>query len=892
MQAVANYYLLIVHLLNCLSTVLFLINNFHMKKTNIVSVFIILSLIIISSCSTEKNTSSRRAYHNLTSHYNVYFNGYESFNAGLNKIDEQYKDNYTEILPIFRYADDQSTQLVSSDMDLAIEKSAKTITNHSIIVKPKIKDKRSSMTEKEKEFHKKNEFCKWIDDCYLLMGKANFYNQEYTRSTRAFRRILNLYKTENTRFEATLWLVKTYIAQKKFIDALTYLTELENDVRHPEKLDKEINLTFADLYIQQKDYLKAIIRLEAGIELTRKRKEKARYYFILAQLNYEIGNMTEASELYKKVIKMNPPYEMAFNAKINRATAFSSGQDASDIKKDLKKMLRDDKNEEFKDQIYYALANIEFAEGNEPEAIKYYRLSTQASVSNNNQKAISFLALADIFIVKPKYLLAGSYYDSTMQYLDVSYIDYATISKKAENLGELVVHLKEVQLQDSLQTVASWSEKKRNDYIDKLIKEIKEEEERLKEEEQNNYDNYDNNQNNNNQNNIQGGKWYFYNPTLVSRGQNKFKQKWGNRKLEDNWRRKNKAISNDFGDDDENKENVDSTLVTDNKDREFYLQHLPLNDSLMEISNQKIIDALFSAGEVYEKRINDYDAAIATYEDLNKRFPSHLYLLEVYYRLYKLCKKTGNNSRADYYKNQVITLYPDSKYAKILKDPNYINKLIAIEKSAVLLYETTFQKYKDEKYSEVIIDANTAITKYPESDTYPNFLYLKGASYGHLGNTDSLFLILKTIVEDYHNYEIAALAESVLIVIESGKFDTDIYNIEDNQAHFYVLYIKKRKDLNEIKFELSSHATDFSDSLRFQTVIQTFDNTHQLIVVKSFSNKGMCLLYYNSIISNFILTDVQAEDYEHFIISINNFDIFNEDKIIEKYMKFYRENYL
>ena len=864
-----------------------------MKKSKIVSILFILSIIIINSCSTKKNTSSRRAYHNITTHYNVYFNGYESFNSGLKKIDEQYKDNYTQILPIFRYANEQSTQLVSSDMDMAIEKSAKSITNHSITVKPKIKNKKQVMSEKEKEFYKKNEYCKWIDDCYLLMGKANFYNQEYTRSTRAFRRILNLYKTENTRFEATLWLVKTYLAQKKFNEAILYLTELENDVRHPKKLDKEINLTFADLYIQQKEYKKAIERLEASIELTKKRKERARYYFILAQLNYEIGNLPEASLLYKKVIKMNPPYEMAFNAKINRATAFRGGADESEeIKKDLKKMLKDEKNEEFKDQIYYALANIEFAENNEPEAIKYYKLSTQTSVSNNNQKAISFLSLADIYIVKPEYLLAGSYYDSTMQYLDVEYIDYETISKKAENLGELIVHLKEVQLQDSLQTVASWSEKKRNNYINELIKEVIEEEKRKKEEEESGYNPYDN-ENNTNNNQNQGGKWYFYNPSLISRGQNIFKQKWGsNRKLEDNWRRKNKSMTGNFGDDDEKPEDEDSTRVSDNKSREFYLQDLPLNDSLMEISNQKIIDALFNAGEVYEKRINDYEAAIETYEDLNKRFPSHLYLLEVYYRLYKLCNKTDKNSRADYYKNQVITQYPDSKYAKILQDPNYIKKLIAIEQNAVLLYETTFQKYKDEKYLEVIADANTGITKYTESDTHPNFLYLKAASYGHLGNMDSLFLILTTIVEDYHNYEIATLAQEVLIVIESGKFNTDIYNIEDNEVHFYVLYIKKQKDMNDVRFKLSSHAANFSDSTRFETVVQQFNKTHKLIIVKSFPNKNQSLLFYNSIISNFILTDINAADYEHFIISTNNFEVFTEDKIIEKYLKFYKENYL
>ena len=856
-------------------------------------ILIIISIIFLTNCSTKKNTPARRAFHNLTAHYNVYFNGYESYNAGKKKIKEQYKDNYIEILPIFRYADKQSVSIASSDMDRAITKSAKTITNHSITVKPEIKDRRNGLTQKDKDFYKKNEFCKWVDDCYLLMGKANFYNQEYAKSTRSFRRILNLYKTENTRFEATLWLIKTYIKQEKYKDAHKYLTELEADVRHPENLDKEINLTFADLYIKQKNYLKAILRLENAIELTRKKKEKARYYFILAQLNFEIGKFTESSNLYKKVLKMNPPYEMAFNAKINRATAFRSGDDLEDIKKDLRKMLKDDKNEDYKDQIYYALANLEFNAGNEKKAIEYYKLSAETSVSNDIQKALSFLALADIYFKKPNYLVSGSYYDSTMQYLNIDYSNYYAVSVKANNLIELVEYLKEVQLQDSLQMVASWSEKKRNDYIDKIIKEVIEEEKRREEEAQQGGDFYDpNNPNQGNNNQSQGGKWYFYNPTLVSRGQNVFQQKWGNRKLEDNWRRHNKAMTNNSENENEAGDAIDSTLVTDNKTREFYLQHLPLNDSLMEISHAKIIEAFFNAADVYEKKIKDYEEAIKTYEELNKRYPENIYLLETSYRLHKLCEKTKKTSRADFYKNQIITQFPNSKYAKILKDPTYIQRLIGIEKQALQLYDITFLNYKEEKYSEVITNANIALSKYPESDTYPNFLYLKAASYGHIGNNDSLYIILKDIQNNYSSYDIAKLATDVIEVIESGKFDTDIYNSEPQQEHFYVLYINKSNDLNNVKFKISSQAANFSDSVKFNIIIQDFNNTHKLIIVKSFKNKNQSLNFYNSIISNFILNEIKPDSYEHFTISKNNFDIFYDDKIIEKYLMFYKNTYL
>ncbi len=856
-------------------------------QKRIISIFIIFFVLAINSCSTEKNTATTRTFHNVTAHYNVYFNGYESYNAGKKRIEESFKDNYSEILPIYKYSNAEATAVAAGDMDYALEKAAKAITKHSITVKPKLKDSRN-LSPKDKEFMKKSEYCKWIDDSYLLIGKANFYKQDYVKANRSFRKIINQFKKENTRFEATLWLVKTYIEQKKFNDANKYLGELEADVRHPKKMNKEINLTFADLYMRKKEYKKAITRLEAALKLTRKKKEKARYIFILAQLNYEIGNMNKSADLYKKVIKMNPPYEMAFNAKINRATAFRTGN-SKDIKKQLKKMLKDDKNDDYQDQIYFALANIEFAENNEPKAIEYYKLSAEKSVSNDNQKALSFLALADIYFVKPKYLIAGDYYDSTMQYLDKKYSQYPKISKKAANLFELVTHLREVQHQDSLQMVASWSEKDRIQFINDLIEKIKEEERLAKLREEELYsETIDNNSKGISDRNNKGGKWYMYNPSLVSRGQNEYKKKWGTRKLEDNWRRSNKSANNQI----DEEEIIDSTRVTDNKTTEYYLQDLPLTDSAMVVSHATIVESLFSAAEVYEENLQDFQAAIDTYEDLCKRYPKNIYELESFYRLYKLCNKTGNNSRADYYKDQIISQYPNSKYAKIMLDPSYIFQLKAIEQGAINFYLATLVKYNEAKYSEVITDANSGTKKYPDSDTYPNFLFIKGKAYGNLGNMDSLYIGMKQIVTDYQSYEISELASEIIALVESGKFKTDIYKTDETANHFYVLLIDKKNDITSLNFKLKSFATNYSDTTSYKTEIKNFNGKYKLIVVKHFNGKNDGLNFYNSIISNFILKEVPANEYEHFTITKENMVTFQEDKIIEKYLKYYNEAYI
>ncbi|MBN2891795.1 MAG: tetratricopeptide repeat protein [Bacteroidales bacterium] len=843
--------------------------------------------ILFFACSTQKNTAVTRTYHNVTAHYNVYFNGNESYNAGRKKIETEYKDNYSILLPIFKYSEENALKLASSDMERTLSKMGKTIAVHSITVKPKLK---GNMTPKDKEFMKKNEYCKWIDDSYLLIGKADFYKQDYSKALRSFRKIITEYKTEETRFESQLWIAKVYIEQEKYKDAFNYLTELENDVRHPKKLDKEINLTFADYYIRQKEYKKGISRLEAAIKLTKKKDDKARYYYIIAQLEQKLGNNSIASDNFKKVIKLNPNYDMVFSAKIMRATVFTAGQNSADIKKELRKMLKDEKNEEYKDQIYYALATIEQKEDNETEAIKNYKLSASTSVKNDNQKAISFLALADIFFAKKDFVPAGNYYDSTMQYLATNYPDYDLISKKAENTGMLVEYLTVVQVQDSLQKIAKMSEQDRTAFIQQIIEEVKEEERRKQEELTSNqtYDPLDFGNNSQNNNNNQGGKWYMYNPVLVSRGKNEFKKKWGARKLEDDWRRKNKSVLNNIGDE-EIDENADSTRVTDNKTVEYYLQDLPLNDSLLEISNDLIINALFNAADVYENRLDDGNAAIRTYEELMNRYPDNYLKLETYYRLHKLYQKKTEETKANYYKELIVIQYPDSKYSKMLLDPNFYAKLMATENDALNLYDKTLSEYKSNDYNQTLVYANEGIKKYPDSQAYPNFLFLKAKAFGNTGRQDSMVFYFKEIVKHFPKSDIGILSKEILTLIESGKYDYDIYKIAPLEEHYFVVIIDKTQNTTEFKFKLKLKVEQFTNTKAFEIEDENFSSKKSLIKIKTFDNQKEVESFYKSVIDSDAFENI---DKSHvYFISKTNYDLFIKDKMLDKYDSFFKKNY-
>jgi len=848
--------------------------------------FTIIFLFVAIGCTTKKNTVVTRNFHNITSYYNVYFNGYESFKIGNKAIKDKYVYNFNEILPVFLYSNAEQTKVGSSDMDLAIQKGAKAITNHSITVKPKLKNK-SKLTDKDKEFYSKPEFCKWIDDSYLLMGKANFYTQEYQKAIRSFRLIMSQYKKENTKYEAMLWLAKTYIEQSKYSEAKDVLDELINDARHPQKLDKEIKLTRTDLNLRQENYDKAITLLLEDIKATRNKTTKARYKYILAQIYERKGDLINASEYYKQVIKLNPPYEMAFNAKIKRATAFNlESGNANEIKKQLRKMLRDEKNIEYQDQIYYALANMEIKENNEPQGIEYFKLSIQKSVSNKTQKAMSYLSLADIYFSKPEYLLAGAYYDSTMQNLPEDYDNYETISKKATNLVELVTYLTEIQNQDSLQMVAKMSEAERSQFINNIIEKV------VAQEAVAANATLGSTFESNSEAVATTGKWYFYNPTAVSQGVTEFKKKWGTRTLEDDWRRSNKSAVSNF-DNEDNADNEDSTKVTNNKMPEFYLQNLPLTDSLIKISDDKIISALYTAGDIYYNKIKDYDEAIKTFEDLNKRYPKNIYTLESYYALYNLYNLINRDSKAEYYKNQITSLYPESQYSRMLLDPDYINQLTSIEEQSNNLYLTTLDLYKARNYNNVIANTEFAYKMFSGSQAIPKFLYLKSLAYGQIGNTDSLIINLKKFIEIYPTDDAVELAKEIIASVESGKFDMNIYNVEFSSPHYYVVAIKKDKyDLKALNFKLTVASNNFSDAIKFSVDEINLDDYYSLLTIKTFDNKDNALLFYNQIITNFTLSELKPDDYEHFIISESNYNIFVKDKILEKYLMYFKDKYL
>jgi len=366
------------------------------------SFLIFLFLIVAStSCSTKKNTSVSRALHNLTAKYNYYFNANESYNNAIKKVSTTYSYNYTAPLPLFLFGDNQTSSMVGGDMDRAITKCTDLINRHSITAKPE--QKRGTASSKEKKCYKQNEFVKWAREAWLLIGKARVWKGSYMEATLTFDDIILQFPETPMSHEAQIWLARIAIVNKDFVAAEDRLRIIDSNRKYPKNkhFTHLLESTWADFYYRQGNFDKVLPHLKKAINNAPDKSHRLRYLFLNAQILQKNGKYAEASTMYKSISRMNPSYEMNFNAKINLAATSQLAGKGQDMKKILLKMARDEKNREYLDQIYFTLGEIERSSGNIDKAIEYFQLSAQSSVSNNNQKGLSYLTLADYFFSKP-----------------------------------------------------------------------------------------------------------------------------------------------------------------------------------------------------------------------------------------------------------------------------------------------------------------------------------------------------------------------------------------------------------------------------------------------------------------------------------------------------------
>jgi tetratricopeptide (TPR) repeat protein len=887
----------------------------HFRRSYTWLFLLLISGTCITSCSVEKNTAATRNFHNLTSHYNIYFNASESFKEGLMRAEESIEDDFTTILPLFYYDDEAIQQSVSPQMKRAIDKCTKVITFHSIKAKPKVKSGRQ--TEKDKAFYDKKEYNKWVDDSYLLIGKAYMYQGAFFMAAETFNHVIRNFPGEDSYYLALAWLMRAYIMIGAMDEAEGIMIQLKDVEEFPEKEVVELYTSMTDYHMQRGAYDQAIPWLKKALDTRPKKSRRIRYRFILAQLQKEVGEGEASVKNFKKVVRMNPPYVMSFNAKVSMAEAFQSGSSgSSEIIKLLNKMLKDSKNREFRDQIYYALGNIYKERGEKERAINYYHLSASTSVQNKYQKGLSSLTLAEIYYNEPRYNLSAAYYDTAVNMLQDDYPNYNTLKIRSVSLNNLVRNIDVFELQDSIQRLAGMTESERFAVIDGIIDQIRkeEQEERLREQEARQdlqYARsglYDNQQGSGGYNQQSGGKWYFYNLNAKSFGQPEFRMKWGERELEDNWRRSNKqsmaALLEEEGEEALAEIAGAEGELIDNKSREYYLRNIPLSDSAMAISHLKLEEALYNMAMIYREDLLDYEMAIESLEELISRYPDHEYTMESYYYLHELYNSVQQPSKADYYKELLGRKYPDSHMAMLLTNPDYIRQLEEEEQRDERFYEEVYEDYKNERYSQVIRKAGQGMERF-EGDTEmkARLAYLRAMSFGAVSGKEAMKAELDSVVAMYPGTSLASEAQQVIdymyvafpVIREADQIREakELYFYDPDADHRFALALKKSENLNLVNFNLLNYNLDHFNEYDLKIELKTPGVDYNLLVVDGFTGYEGVARYTARVRSEIIeiMGEIPPDAYDVVMISDENYKKLLEAKEVEPYLLFYKNNY-
>lgn len=878
-----------------------------------------LAAFVFVSCSTKKNTWSRRAWHNMTGHYNVWWNGNQSIKEGELALRQSVIDDYTKTLPVFNYGTKENATAQNAKFDRTIEKSAICIQKHSM------------------RFNGK-EYVRCIDDAFIDMAKAHFYKQDFVPARRTFDYANVSYPTSRDHYTANLWLAKTYIATKEYEKAEAALQSLLVTSASGEKLPKyvqrNLDLVFADYYIAVGKEKEAVKYLRSALFTAKGKYNKSRAMFILGQIYADQKEYAKATEQFKNVIKTHPEYVMTFESRMNIAKC-SAGSDTTAMLKMLRKMLKDTKNTNYKDRIYYAMSDVVLREGDRQAGIDYLRKSVAASSTNVNQKIKSSMEVADMLFSDGEYVLSQAYFDTAVMSMDRTYPGYDSLLNLSVMLSDLVGNLTTYDLNDSLLRLSAMDTIHLYAVIDRIIEDYQAEQERLAKEAETKA-----------QIELLGGvadpqmsmptgdnsSWYFYNSTTRTRGMNDFQKKWGKRVLEDYWFITNKQSMNQSDEELLSEEELaemseeerasymkehglsdtpaDTAKYTQ-LDRGYYLRQIPFTDEAKAEANKQIAAALNNVGFIYYNDLKDYAHSIDAYTELTERYPDNENELSAWFYLYRMHTRRGEETEADNYKNLVLTKYPDSNQAKIILDPEHFLKEAQKGAEAEQFYSKTFDAYQNGQYQRVRMNVERARKLYAEDTLLmPRFEFLDAISLGYVEIVDSMAYALYRLVQNYPESSIKPFAMEVLLKandmyklglnIESARPKEEaaeeekesIYTFNPDEP-YYILVICDTKNvrINPLKVRLSDFNKNNFRLLQLAVKNLMYNKEEAMITIEKFENLSAANDYNNALLSSdYVFGGIDAENYKVIKVSISNYPIFYQQKNIDEYMEFWNKN--
>lgn len=862
-------------------------------------------LLMVAGCSTQKNTARNRWWKSFNARYNTYYNGSLAFIDGSLEKENGNKDNFTEIIPLYTVGNKQSRELGKSNFERAIEKSEKTIKLHSIKRRPEWTKNRRK-TAKDIEWLGRKEYNPFLWKAWLMMGKSQFQMGNFDEAAATFSYMSRLYATQPAiNGIARAWLAKSYTELDWLYDAEDVITKMRRDTMHYRAV-KDWDYTYADYYVRNKQYKEAVPYLRKVIKHEKRRKQKARQWYLMGQILYALDNREQAYKAYKKVIRMNPPYEVEFNARIAQTEVMAKGHAKKMIRK-LRRMAASDKNKDYLDQVYYAIGNIYLNEGDTIGAIGAYENGNKKATRSGIEKGVLLLHLGDLYWAIEKYSDAKRCYGEAIGMLDKERPDYEQLSNRSKVLDELVPFTDAVFLQDSLQVLAKLPEADRNKAIDIVIEDLKKKEEEEKRaaqeadaekqsEQQGAVGNElgNNNASSTNNQTDKSGAWYFYNQMAVNQGKTAFQRQWGKRENVDNWQRVNRTVVNLDGDttkdgtaandstamaegtntdgegnkDGDGKEDKKEDPASDPHNREYYMAQIPFTDEQKAESDNIIKDGLFNSGVIFKDKLDNLKLGEKSLVRLTSQYAGYEKNDEAWYHLFLLYSRLGNQAKADNSLNHLKDSYPESQWTKLLSNPYFVENAkfgVHIEDS---IYAATYDAFKKDRFGEVKANTKLSEERFPLGVNRPKFIFIEGLSQLNDGDAEGCVANMKEVLEKYPQSEVSEIAGMIIKGVQSGrrlhggKFDigdiwsrrgidlaaTDSTAIDtlskDRNTGFTFILAYRADSLNENQLLYDMAKYNFSNFLvrNFDMTIDE-DNGIRRMMVSGFMNYDEALQY-------------------------------------------------
>ena len=821
--------------------------------------YILLMGLIITGCSTQKNTGTTRAYHQMCTNYNVGFNAKNAYIEGQKAIDKSAKDDFTQLIEMYPISYKGNQAIASSQMDRSIEKCRKAIKKHSITKKPE-RNKKKWKEPKYQYFYNQEEFVHGVKEAWILLGKSELHKGDFLGAASTFGYIQRHYPSDlEIVCEARIWQARAYGEMDWLYEAWQTFDQIkENDV--VKRLNKDYAAVKAFLLLKDKDYKEAIPYLQLATKKENNKWLSSRYNYLLGQLYLEENQKDKAVGCFKMAVRQSQTYPMEFNARLMMLQCNTAEWEKS-VKK-LKRMAKNYNNKDFKDQIYTIVGNIYLNNKDTAEAIEAYKLAIEESTRGGVEKAAVLITLGDLYYSQKEYVDAHPCYQEASGILNTEHPDYKRVQKLNEALGELVVNHNTVELQDSLQHLSTLSEEEQLEIVEKIIERVKAEEEEAarlaKEAETKGFE--QSSRPSMAMANLGGSKdWYFYNDQLKTQGAQQFKQKWGKRVLEDNWRRSNKVSTapamDDLSDSSDQPDKSDQSDQSDKSDQsdpnvpahhkpEYYLSQIPKDSAAIAASNVAIADALYAMAGIYDEKLNDWPMSIETYREFQRRFADDARELEGYYSSYRVCGKLEDKDGQEAYRQKIVTEYPESKYASVLSQPDYLERtkeMLAMQDS---LYADTYAAYSKGEFARVFANYDNMAKNYSMSSLMPKFAFLNALSIGKTQKEETFYQALTELVEKYPQSDVAPMSKDILALMSQG--------LEAQKGSTHGSILEKREELaqEEMVDEELKNAT-------FSTEKKT---AHYLLLIPRSESMNINSLLYDLAAFNF--TKFMVKDYD------------------------------